>query len=401
MDMIEIIRHAAKRYETPFYLFDLDCFQKRISAITKLTGNRVKLCYAIKANPFLTRMAASCLRRLEVCSPGEFAICERLEIPMEKIVLSGVYKEKKEIHRIFSQYGGKGVYTVESLQQFRLLAEEAEEMGLRIAVLLRLTSGNQFGMDEEQIHELIKNRSQYPQMMIRGLQFYSGTQKKKKNVMEGELARLDQLLAELKERWGYQAKELEYGPGLYVPYFQKEEEQSLEETIGELNTTLSSMAFRGNIILEMGRYLAAMCGAYVTRLVDLKQNNGQSYAIVDGGINHLNYYGQTMAMKVPWYHHLSGKTLEPREGELIPVTVCGSLCTVSDVLVKNLPLADPQLQDVLVFERTGAYSVTEGIYLFLSRDLPQILFWSEQEGLQLVREHICSHWWNGEVEKRR
>ena len=69
--------------------------------------------------------------------------------------------------------------------------------------------------------------------------------------------------------------------------------------------------------------------------------------------------------------------------------------------MKNLPLTEPQLQDVLVFERTGAYSVTEGIYLFLSRDLPQILFWSEQEGLQLVREGICSHWWNGEVEKRR
>ena len=126
MDTIEIIRHAVKRYETPFYLFDLDCFQKRISTITALMDNRVKLCYAIKANPFLTRTAASCLRRLEVCSPGEFAICERLEIPMEKIVLSGVYKEKKEIHRIFSLYGGKGVYTVESMQQFRLLAEEAE-----------------------------------------------------------------------------------------------------------------------------------------------------------------------------------------------------------------------------------------------------------------------------------
>lgn len=398
---IEVIRSAVRQYETPCYLFDLDSFQDRIRAISKILGSRVRLCYAMKANPFLTRAAASCLSRLEVCSPGEFSICERLEIPMEKIVLSGVYKEKQEIYRVLSQYGGKGVYTVESLQQFQLLAEEAEKMGLRIAVLLRLTSGNQFGMDEEQIHELIKNRAQYPQMMIRGLQFYSGTQKKKKAVMEGELVRLDQLLTELRERWGYHAKELEYGPGLYIPYFQKEEEESLEKTIEELKTMLLTLSFKGNIILEMGRYLAAMCGAYVTRIVDQKQNQGQQYAIVDGGINHLNYYGQTMAMKVPHYHHLSGKTLEPREDEPIPVTVCGSLCTVSDVLVKNLPLSDPQLQDVLVFERTGAYSVTEGIYLFLSRDLPQILFWSEQKGLQLVRGRICSHWWNGEVEKRR
>ena len=45
-----------------------------------------------EANPFLVNTAV--LDRYEVCSPGEFAICERLGIPMSKIVLSGVYKEK-------------------------------------------------------------------------------------------------------------------------------------------------------------------------------------------------------------------------------------------------------------------------------------------------------------------
>lgn len=33
----------------------------------------------------------------EVCSPGEFAICEKEGIPRDKIVLSGVNKEKKDI----------------------------------------------------------------------------------------------------------------------------------------------------------------------------------------------------------------------------------------------------------------------------------------------------------------
>ena len=28
----------------------------------------------------------------EVCSPGDFRICERVGVPMERIVLSGVYK---------------------------------------------------------------------------------------------------------------------------------------------------------------------------------------------------------------------------------------------------------------------------------------------------------------------
>ncbi len=66
--------------------------------------------------------------------------------------------------------------------------------------------------------------------------------------------------------------------------------------------------------------------------------------------------------------------------------ICGSLCTVADVIVKQLPLAGAQVGDVLVFERVGAYSVMEGINLFLSRDLPCVLFYSRKEGVWVVRK---------------
>ena len=35
-----------------------------------------------------------------------------------------------------------------------------------------------------------------------------------------------------------------------------------------------------------------------------------------------------------------------------------------------MPLKHAKIGDALVFERVGAYSVTEGIYLFLSRRMP-------------------------------
>lgn len=393
----EIIRQSAALYETPFYLFDLDSFTSGIREIQDVLGKRVTLCYAMKANPFLIRTAAECVGRLEVCSPGELAICERAEIPMEKIVLSGVYKEKNEIRRVLAAYGGKGIYTAESRGQFDLLAKTAGEMGLTISVLLRLTSGNQFGMDEELIHELIRSREQYPQLRIQGIQFYSGTQKKRKSTVQEELNRLDSLLAELKEKWNFHVKELEYGPGFFVPYFQKDENKSIHEQMGEFRQMLRALRFQGKITLEIGRYLAAECGIYATKIVDVKENQGQKYAIVDGGIHHLNYFGQTMAMKVPFFRQLDGNTFVCRESEeTSPVTVCGSLCTVSDVLVRNLPLSGKLHGDILVFEKTGAYSVTEGIYLFLSRDLPLILFWSEAEGLRLIRKRVESSRLNGE-----
>ncbi len=41
-----------------------------------------------------------------------------------------------------------------------------------------------------------------------------------------------------------------------------------------------------------GRFIAASCGVFVS-VVDLKTNKEQNYCIIDGGINHINYYGQT------------------------------------------------------------------------------------------------------------
>lgn len=56
-----------------------------------------------------------------------------------------------------------------------------------------------------------------------------------------------------------------------------------------------------------------------------------------------------------------------------------------------MPLVDARVGDVLVFERVGAYSVTEGIYLFLSRALPRIFFWTADEGMVQVRGVLESY----------
>ena len=46
-------------------------------------------------------------------------------------------------------------------------------------------------------------------------------------------------------------------------------------------------------------------------------------------------------------------------------------------------------EDVLAFHNIGAYSVTEGPALFLSRNMPRILLASD-DGVRLVRDTIHS-----------
>ena len=68
--------------------------------------------------------------------------------------------------------------------------------------------------------------------------------------------------------------------------------------------------------------------------------------------------------------------------------VCGSLCTVNDILVKRLPLAGLAPGSVLAFGLAGAYCATEGAALFLSRDLPRVVLVGEDGRPALVREGL-------------
>ena len=315
-------------------------------------------------------------------------------------MLSGVYKNPSDIRYVLETYGGKGVYTVESLEHLKHLQRIAGELGLTIDVLLRVTSGNQFGVDEEDMRKIVSRRQEYTALHILGLQFYSGTQKKNLSQMERELQSLDAFLGDLKKDYGYQAEELEYGPGLFAPYFVKDKEESVEELLGGFGRLLDNLTFGGNVILEMGRYLTYLCGYYITSIVDMKVNHGLNYAIVDGGINHLNYYGQAMAMKRPHCTQTDNTGNIRMEGDEEQWNLCCSLCTVSDVIVKLFPLKKPQISDMLIFERVGAYSVTEGIYLFLSRPMPRIYFW-HKGNLTLVREALHTDEFNSEREEMK
>lgn len=368
-------------YQTPFYIFDTDILAEQVNKIRGALGEDVELCYAMKANPFVIKDLEEVVDSFEVCSPGEFAICERAGINMGKVIMSGVHKKLEDVEYALNHYGDKIIYTVESLSHWQILDACSTLLQTPIRVLLRLTSGNQFGMDESLIRQIVEGRA-HEFITIEGIQYFSGTQKKSITKLENELHMLDQFCRELYQDYGFPVKRLEYGPGLPICYFEEEKNEE-EQMLNSLAQSIKNITFGGTVALEMGRFIAAPCGFYVTSVVDQKTNKGEPYCIVDGGIHQLNYYGQMLAMKKPTILHVNH-----REGEQKEWTVCGSLCTVNDVLVKKYPFQNLQGGDRLIFQKTGAYSATEGMSLFLSRDLPQILIYSAKDGFRIARPHL-------------
>lgn len=379
----ELLRVAGD-YGTPLYVFDTRELAARAKRLRSALPPGVGLCYAVKANTFVLAALEPLVDRLEACSPGEHRICRALGVPGEKIVLSGVNKDESTVEDAVAS-GAPSIVTVESLAQLALVRRVARSRGLRAPVLLRLSSGNQFGLDRADLERAAREAMGDRHLDLRGVQFFSGTQKDSVRRLRREVGRLGDLARGLRDSCGWEVAEIEYGPGLPVAYFEGDEtdEDALLDGLAEAVGGLSRTA---RVTIELGRSLVASCGTYLTRVVDAKEVAGQRYAIVDGGMHQLVYYGQSMAMRRPPVRLLGAA---PPEGpEELPWNVCGSLCTTNDILVKRLPLAGLGEGSLLAFSRAGAYCATEGIALFLSRDLPRVALVGADGAPELVREGL-------------
>lgn len=370
-----------------FYLYDLGELRRRTAYLRSRLPEGVSLCYAVKACPFLVHALASQVERVELCSPGEAEICDRLGVPKEKTVISGVYKTPDVIERMVANDAEEAdkrpprIYTVESLSQYKWLRTLAEKYpGARpLPLLLRLTGGSQFGIGGEEIEAILREND--PGVRVQGIQYFTGTQKTSLKKLGRELRLLDGFFLRLRETFGHAPEELEYGPGFPVSYF-SDGEFDEETYLAEFSALLQGMESKPKLTLELGRSLAASCGYYATHIVDKKTNAGQNYLITDGGMHQLVYYGGQMAMRTPPVS-VVGK-------EDLPVTaswnVCGALCSMNDILAKDLPLPPVEIGDLLCFRLAGAYAVTEGIALFLTRDLPAVYLLTEDGRLVLARK---------------
>lgn len=442
----QVLNNIIKDCRTPAYVFDESVLAAHVQNIRKYLSENISLCYAMKANPFLTKLMSGLVDRLEVCSPGEYDICIKHNINPGQIVVSGVNKTEESMRHIMSYSKGSGIYTIESPMHYSIIKKLVSCSQGKIKVMLRLSAGNQFGMDKETLMNTLTRIKEDDLVGICGIQYYSGTQKTEKKMIT-ELKMLEELGKELTDA-GFSDLELEYGPGLFISYFDDgkaikcediEDEDSyvrqdgLYEQLTTLNNTLSGISCYRHISIELGRYIAALCGSYITKIIDIKHTKDTNYIIIDGGIHQINYYGQMMGMKLPYIKHIkradndilqkdavdnssdnvddrmvdnssedddnrmsdnypgdddnkmSGREQEESTGQY---TICGSLCTTNDVLVRKAILDSPSPGDILVFEKCGAYSVTEGMALFLSRELPQVLLAKQDGSVEMMRDII-------------
>ena len=388
----ELLKALAPQLGTPSYIFDLDEFERRAELVRRYFGEKTGLCFSIKANPFLLGRLPEVFDKIEVCSPGELTVCEKTGVDKNKIIFSGVNKTEKDVRRAADDE--VGTFTAESRLHVELIDREGASRGKALPVLLRVTDikgGSQFGMEERDVLDIIDHRAELPGIEIVGIHYFTGTQKKKAKPIERELEYLSGLIDRIKAEHGFTVGRVEYGTGLAVDYFDGDADALEEARLASISEPIRALAEKAELTVEMGRFFAAPCGYYLTKVIDAKTNYDVNYVIVDGGLNQLKYDGQLQGMQIPRIVHIKE---QDREDGVKAWTLCGSLCTTADVLARGAEFDSLAIGDTLVFCRTGAYSVTEGMAVFLSREMPAVYYYSEKEGVTKIREMLYSDVFN-------
>ncbi len=381
----------AGSYGTPAFVYDRYEVRERARRIREimnegLEGSTISLCYSIKANPFLIPLIMDVVDNFEVCSPGELKICEKYKVPGSMIIYSGVHKDTRDTEEAI-RYGA-GILTAESLSQYELIRKVSDRLGLKVSVLPRLSAKSQFGMSIDDIHTILS--SQDENITIAGLHYFVGTQRTKLKHNIKEIEDLKGVFTTLRNKYDLPLPCLEYGPGLPYPYFADEDFSDTLKPVKDLSPTLQEAAGWSRLTVEMGRFIASSCGYYLTKVVDTKSSYDKNWCILDGGINHVNYLGSMMGMKVPVIKYFPCNDQDKTSDEIKEWALCGSLCTTNDVIVRSCNIKTPVIGDLLVFCNIGAYSVTEAMNLFLSRDMPRIIV-ADSDNDTLVRDTV--HTW--------
>ena len=196
---------VARQYGTPSFVFDTVELESRMREIKAIVGENVHLCYSIKANPFLLPAMAKLTEKLEVCSPGEMQICMDTKVKPETVLVSGVNKTLNDILEAVD-YGVRD-FTAESPLHVKLLEQAAALRNVMLSVLLRLTAGTQFGMDESDLRAAIQNLDATPHLHIVGIHYFAGTQRKKLTEHRKEIAAICELCDALKTDYGFEVSD--------------------------------------------------------------------------------------------------------------------------------------------------------------------------------------------------
>ncbi|HEY2794383.1 MAG TPA: diaminopimelate decarboxylase, partial [Micromonosporaceae bacterium] len=230
----------------------------------------------------------------------------------------------------------------------------------------------QFGIDQDVLTGRADLVEGHPGLRFAGIQVYLGTRILSADAIVENTERILALAEDLSEQCGFPLDMVDIGGGLGIAYHDNEHDLDRAAMADGVNAAVAKFAAGHpdtDLIMEVGRYLAADCGTYVATVRYTKESFGERFAIADGGTNHhMAAVGIGSVVKRNFPMAMVGRA---SSAPLVPWNVTGPLCTPNDTMGRNVSLPEDLAPgDLVGVRRAGAYGPTASPVFFLSHGYP-------------------------------
>ena len=357
----------ADEFDTPLYLYDAESIGQRADTFSEaFTDVDSKIHYALKANSnlLILKMLRSKGLSADIVSAGELSFALKAGFPPKDITFAGVGKRKDEL--AFAIEKQVGLIIAESKSEVALINDIAGSNSKRPTVALRVNPNidakthknistglhhNKFGMEEDDLRDLIGRRSNFNNIDLAGIHIHIGSQVND-SAPYMEAAKYAAGLATEFNHSETIIRIINLGGGLGVNYDKMlpgadeynylTPEQLAKSILPIIEPTGCSL------YLEPGRWIVAPSAILITRVSYIKTIGGNKFVITDAGMTDFmrpSLYQATHPI-VPIINSDS-----PKE----QVNIVGPICESTDSFAEDYLLPPVSEGTLLAIMGVGAY----------------------------------------------
>ena len=399
------LKELAEKYGTPLYVIDEDTLRGVCRDYKEAFRDcpNIKMMYASKAlcTSAITRILDEEGFGFDTVSAGEIYTVYKSGVDMSKVLFNGNNKTRREIELALSVKIGR--FSVDNFYEAELLNKIAEEKGVKVDILLRLTPGiechtheyiqtgqidSKFGFDLNQVDNIITLIiNEYKNINIKGVHAHIGSQIFELKSFEDEVEILIKEIARINKKFGLSLDEMNIGGGLGVKYTEKDCPPDVKALAEAVTNAMHRHSVKiPAIYLEPGRSIISTSGVTLYTVGSSKEVNIDGkikrYVAVDGGM------ADNPRPSMYQAEYTADVVNKPNFQKNEKVTIAGRYCESGDILINEIALPNLEPGDIICVYNTGAYNYSMASNYNRVEKPAMVLVKSSQSDIIVNRESL-------------
>lgn len=367
--------------DTPLFVYDSAMLAARVAAWRAAMPAEVQLHFAMKANPYAPLLAfmARLVDGFDVASGGELKAAIDAGMPAGDISFAGPGKRDRELEAAIV---AGATLNLESAGEAERALSIASRLGLTPSLAVRVNpdfdlkgsgmkmggGAKPFGVDAAEVPALVR-RLIIAGADWQGFHIFAGSQALDAAAIADTQAQTVALAAQLANGIGATPPLVNLGGGMGVPYFPGDtavDAAAVGAALGETLAARPPVLAGSRFAMELGRWLVAEAGVYLTRVVDRKTSHGETFLVTDGGLHHQLAASGNFGTVIRRNYPIAVANAFDRE-PVETVSVVGCLCTPLDRLGDQVALPRADVGDLIAIFQAGAYGASASPAAFLGQ----------------------------------